>query len=272
MEVPKLKNIAILILVITNLCLLGFVLQWELQGRYFHWQTRSNAIELLTQVKGVELDESQVPSQIELKPQTVSRDLEQEGTLAAAFLGEGVQTENRGAGVYRYFNERGSLQFHSDGTFSGEFTPGAFPVGENREAECLKLLEQLGFEGEWMESGEHTMTFRQLWQGVPLFHQQVTLEFADDCVVAMTGGRRLVGEPVEDTSCHTVSAATALIESYNGIGALGFVCSRIDRITQGYASSTALSGPMTLTPVWRVTTDTGEYQLNTVTGELIRVS
>ena len=272
MEGSKLKNIAILILVLTNLCLLGFVLQRELQDRYFRWQARSNAIQLLTEQKGVDLDESQVPEQVRLRPQTVTRDLEREGILAAQLLGDGVQTENRGAGVYRYFNERGSLQFHSDGTFSGEFVPGAFSVGESREQGCLAILEQLDIQGEVVESGGDTLTVRQLWEGVPLFNQQVTLELTDGYLTAMTGGRRLIGEPEDDPTRRTVSAATALIEAYNGINALGYVCSRIDGITQGYVSSTALNGPMTLTPTWLVTTDTGEYQLNTVTGELSRLS
>ena len=272
MEVPKLKNIAILILVITNLCLLGLVLQRELQDQYFRWQTRENAIQLLVQGKGVKLDEQEVPEEIQLQPQTVTRDLEQEGVLAAQLLGDGVQTENRGAGVYRYFNDKGSLQFHSDGTFSGQFQPGVFPVGEDWEQGCRSVLEKMGFQGEWLETKGNALTFRQWWGEAPLFNQQVTLEISDGCVIAMTGGRRLIGEPVEDTSRHTVSPATALIEAYNGINALGYVCSRIDHITQGYISSTALNGPMMLTPVWRVSADTGEYQLNLVTGELTRVS
>ena len=272
MEVPKLKNIAILILALANLCLLGFVLQRELQDRYFRWQTRENAIQLLTQTKGVALNEDQVPEEITLLPQTVTRDLEQEGMLASQFLGAGVQTENRGAGVYRYFNEKGSLQFHSDGTFSGEFVVGAYPVGTDQEGDCLALLEKLGFQGQLLEMEGNTLTFRQLWQEVPLFSQQVSLVLTDGSLTGLVGGRRLTGDPVEDPTRHTVTAATALIEAYNGINALGYVCSQIDDITQGYVSSSALSGPMVLTPVWRVSTDTGEYQLNTVTGELVRVS
>ena len=271
MEGPKLKNIALLILVLTNLCLLVFVLQGELQGSYFSWQSRSNAVRLLVEEKGVKLEESLIPDQIRLTPQTVTRDLEQEGALAARLLGDSVQAENRGAGVYRYFNRQGSLQFHSDGAFSGEFSQGALPLEGDQVQACLTLLEELDFQGELLEKGENTLTFRQLWQGAPLFNQQVTLEIQEGCLVAMTGGRRLVGEPEEDLSRSTVTVATALIESYNGINALGYVCSRIDSITQGYVSSTALNGPMTLTPVWRLVADTGEYQLNTVTGEVTRV-
>jgi hypothetical protein len=48
------------------------------------------------------------------------------------------------------------------------------------------------------------------------------------------------------------------------------VCSRVDNLVQGYVCSTPLSGPMTLTPVWQIVTDTGSYQLNLVTGGLTR--
>lgn len=271
MEGRKLKNIALLILVLTNLCLLGFVLQRELQGSYFAWQTRSNAIRLLTQEKGVVLEENVVPDRIQLRPQMVSRDLEEEGMLASQLLGGTVQAENLGAGVYRYFNQQGSIQFHSDGTFSGEFPPGELSVGKDRVEGCLALLEKIGFQGALLEETEDTLVFRQLWDGVPLFSQQVTLGVQDGYLTAMVAGRRLMGEPEEDPGRSTISVSTALVEAYNGINALGYVCSRIDGITQGYVSTATLTGSMALTPVWRVTTDIGEYQLNVVTGELSQV-
>ncbi|MGI5963376.1 MAG: two-component system regulatory protein YycI [Lawsonibacter sp.] len=271
MEGRKLKNIALLILVVTNLCLLTFVLQRELQDQYYSWQARENAIQLLKE-RGVDLKEEQVPDQDGLLPQIVERDLEREGILASQILGDEVQTENRGAGVYRYFNVSGSLQFHSDGTFSGEFSPGMFPVGEQPAEDCLALLERIGFEGTLIEETEHAMVFQQSWDEIPIYNQQVTLEVNNECVTAMRSGRRLIGTPQEDTGRSTVTAATALIEAYNGINALGYVCSRIDSITPGYLSSTSLTGVMFLTPVWRIVTDTGSYQLDMVTGELTRMA
>jgi len=50
------------------------------------------------------------------------------------------------------------------------------------------------------------------------------------------------------------------------------VCSRVDEIVPGYLSATSLSRQMELTPVWRITTDTGAYQLDLVSGELERVN
>ena len=57
--------------------------------------------------------------------------------------------------------------------------------------------------------------------------------------------------------------------SCNGSGNGKPLC--IDAIEPGYAASTSLSGPILLTPVWRVTTDTGAYQLDNVTGGVTRV-
>ena len=270
MEWPKLKNIVLIILVLTNLCLLAFVAQRELQNSQLQRQAWEEAIQFLRD-RGVAVEEKLVPQTMGLLPQTVERDLEEESQLAAALLGQGVKAEDRGAGVYCYSNDTGSIQFHSDGSFSAEFASGAFPLGEDRVADCRELLEKLNFEGELLREGENALVFRQIWNGYPLFTQQVTLEITDACLTAMTSGRRLIGEPVEDTTRKPITVVTALIDFLNGLNTLGDVCSRIDAITPGYVAVTSLSGSMTLTPVWRITTDTGSYQLDTMTGELSRV-
>lgn len=271
MEWPKLKNIVLAILAVTNLFLLIFVAQQELRDMDLQRQTREDALQFLAQ-RGVSVAQDQVPERMTLLPQLVERDLAGEEALAARLLGEGLRVKPLGGEVYRYFNEMGSVQFHSDGAFQAEFAPGVFPLGSGREQACLDLLAKLDFTGELLEEGEDSLSFRQLWQGAPLFTQQVTLELRDGSVTAMTGGRRLAGPPAEDTGRSVVTVSTALFQLFNGINALGDVCSSIDAITEGYVSAASLSGPGTLTPVWRVATDTGAYQLDLVTGDLSRVA
>lgn len=269
MEWPKLKNIVLVILTVTNLCLLVLAARQTMENDRLQRQARQDAIQFLAE-RAVIVAEDQVPDEMTLLPQQVGRDLEAEGTLAAQLLGAGVQVEKRGGEVYRYFNDQGSIQFHSDGAFQAEFPVGAFPAGSDRKRTCLDLLAKLDYEGELLEEGENTLIFRQVWQGAPLFTQQVTLKIEEGSITAMTAGRRLVGQPTEDLSRSVVTVSTALFQLFNGISALGDVCSSIDAITQGYVSTTSLSGPMTLTPVWRVTTDTSAYQLDLVTGDLTR--
>lgn len=271
MEWSKMKNMILMILVVTNLILLAFVLHRQYQTNRMQEQARSQAILFLAE-RGVQVEEDVVPARISLQPQTAQRDLEQEGAAAARLLGEGIEVEARGAEVYRYSNDKGSIQFHSDGSFLANFTAGAFPVGEDPEADCLKVLELIGFDGELVEALNQELVFCQTWEGVPLFNSQVSLLYADGALVAMTNGRRLTGQPVQDTFRSTVSVSTALVSFLNGMNALGDVCSRIDSITEGYVTAVPLSGPMTLTPVWRIITDTGSYQMDLETGELSRLS
>lgn len=271
METPKLKNVVLIILVVTNLCLLIFVAQSEWKGIYLRWQARAQAIHFLEQ-KEVDVDESLIPREVDLQPGTAERSLEWEEELAVQLLSGPVEMENRGAGVYRYQNEQGFVQFHSDGAFQAEFVPGAVPISDNWERDCLDLLSRIGFDGRLMDDAGGRWVFCQMWQDCPLFSCQVTVEEGDGCVVALTSGRRLVGKPAQDSSRQTITVSTALIRLYNGINGLGDVCSRIDAIEAGYVTSSVLSSAMAVTPVWQVTTDTGLYQLDLVTGSMTRIS
>jgi len=266
----KLKNIVLLILVLTNLFLLWFVLRKGYQEESQARQARESAVSFLAG-RGIQADESRVPRTMDLVPQTAERDRDQEGAAAAALLKGETAVESRGGEVYRYENANGSIQFHNDGAFSAELTPGSCPLGEDRVKSCLEALALLGFQGELVEEAGEELTFRQLWEGRPLFTQQVTLLCRGDSLVGMIGGRRLVGAPAADAGRRAVDVPTALFDFFNGLKALGDVCSRIDGITQGYVASAALSGSMEMTPVWRITTDTGAYQLDLVTGSLSRV-
>lgn len=265
------KNIILAILAVTNLALLVLVGGQAIQGSRLLSRAREDSIQFLRN-RGVEVDESAIPQSMELRPQVAERDLEGEEKTAAALLGSPVTAESRGGEVYRYYNRNGSVQFHSDGTFSAQLEPGAVPLEGKRAEGCAGLMERIGFQGEILSGEEEGLVFRQTWKGVPLFTQQVTLECRNGELSAITAGRLIVGKPQADPARETLTVATALIHFYNGVGALGDVCNRIDVIEPGYVAAASLSGPIVLTPVWRVTTDTGAYQVDLVTGGVTRVS
>lgn len=270
MPLTKLKNIVILLLALTNVCLLILTVGGSIQSRRLEEQARADAL-LFLRERGVEVDESAIPQTVGLSPQVSERDLEEEQNAAAALLNGQVSVEARGGEVYRYFNENGFIQFHSDGGFSAQLEPDCLPAGEDRAAAGLAALELLGFQGVLLEDEGDELRFRQTWKDAPLFTQQVTLVYQEDCLTAMTAGRRLMGTPKPDQTRQSVTVATALVEFFNGVSALGDVCNRIDAIEEGYVVTANLAGVATLTPVWRVTTDTGAYQLDTVSAAVSRV-
>ena len=267
MEWPRIKTIVLAILLITNIGLLSFVVQRAYQGRQMQREARENAI-LFLQNSGIEVDPAVIPERMGLPPQTVKRDREQEARIASALLGGAVQELSWGAEAFRYYNEKGYLQFHRDGALKGEFVEGELPIQDpdsmDYSQQILRLLE---FEGDVVAStgtaGEEPMTtvvVQQSWKGAPLFRQELTLSYKNGCLVQVEG-RRLNGEPELDPSREPISIPTAL----------GDVCSRIDSITEGYLNPLPNgAGPSDLVPVWSISTDTGAYLLNTLTGELSR--
>lgn len=272
---PKIKNIIILILLGTNLGLLAFSMGREAQDHQRQEKARANAIAFL-QEQGIQLDEELVPKSMTLKPQLVTRDVEQEQVLAAALLEGEVSVQARGAEVYRYFNENGSVQFHSNGEFFAQFTAGAIAVGEKSQLDHAgEMLKRMDFQGKLfstLDEGEQgeTLTFQESWEGVPLLTCQTSLKYQNGYLISITSSRRLVGRPEVDDSNSTITVATALMKFYTGLNTLGDVCSQIKDITQAYTVVSTISDPVPLTPVWCINTDTGSYQLDLLTGMLSR--
>lgn len=270
MEWSKVKNISLIMLLVTNLCLLFLLGGPEVERYELRRQNRLEAIAFLRQ-QGIELSEELVPKQEVSLPQVVVRNREQERRVAQTLLGKEIQEEIPGGEVYRYIGPRGVIQFHGNGMFFAELNPEAFPISKGIDTACLEVLKALSFEGEPVLWEEQKGTFRQLWNGMPLFQQQVTLYWNENGITQLAGGSRLNGTPVPDYSRTSLGVATALVSFSNGLEQLGDVCSQIQAIVPGYDSTMSLSGTTQLTPVWRVEMETGVYQLDLVNGLLSRV-
>lgn len=127
MEWPKLKNIILVILAMTNLCLFFFVAQREWQQYHFQNQARKDVVAFLAS-RSITVDPDILPRDRDtLPPLTVVRDLEQEATLAARLLGSDVERQVSGGAVYRYSGQNGSIQFHNDGPFLPALPKGLSP-------------------------------------------------------------------------------------------------------------------------------------------------
>ena len=270
MEWRKLKNIILIILLALNLALAGLIGGPRLSAYARENQALREAVLFLEQ-KGIGVSAEVIPDAEGHQPLVARRDQHAEEELARGLLGEDALLEMQGGEVYRYVSDRGMLQFHSDGSFWAELDSEQFPAQQDGRNAALAVLKQLNFTGEIMEEGEGFLTLRQCLDEGCLFSQQATVTWTEIGVTGISPGRRLYGTPMADTGRESIDRATALISFYNELNRMGDVCRQIDRIEPGYVSSASLDRMMTLTPVWRVTTDTGTYQLDLVDGMLERV-
>lgn len=273
MEWSKLKNIIILILLLVNVFLLIMVGTQRRDSAQYREQTITDAVSVLER-NGIRLDRAHIPEELDLTPMTVERDLEAEAALAAALLGE-CESSDLGSGRYAYQGTQGWAEFRSNGSFNITFHDGARMETESggEEEHALTTLKQVGLTGVVVSrresGGQVTLTLRQTWQEVPVYSCQITLEYADGCLQSIAG-QRLMGTPQPSgEKSELISVPTALLRVLNGINNLGDICNEITAMTPGYLLA-ASADATRLIPIWYVTTDTGAYSLNALTGALER--
>lgn len=270
-EWSKLKNIIILILLIVNALLLVMVVTQESSTAHYREQTLADTLAVLEQ-SGIQVERSAVPT-ASAPALTLERDRNGEADLAAALLGP-AEEQDLGSGRFLYVSAQGSAEFRSNGNFSLSFAPDAAgaQAGADLAEHALACMEKLGFEGELLSAApagsQGVVVLRQLWQGRPVFSCTAELTYQDGRLVS-AAGRRLMGTPAADPSAgEPISAPTALLRFLSGVSAMGDPCSRVTAIQVGYLLSAAET--VKLTPAWYLTTDTGSYFLDTLTGELTR--
>jgi len=277
MEWSKLKNIVLVLLLMTNGLLLVVVVGQEGELLKQERQARQSAIELL-QSWGIALDEEIVPENITLQPLYLHRDQEKEARFASGLLGEGeVSTEKLSGDIFRYSGQNGAVQFHSEGELQIWLTPGSI----QQEAELVtddakNRMQAWGMEGEVLlveeENEGTTVILRQMIDGVPVLGCLISLRYQDGAISEIFQARWISGTPEEDRTVKTISVATALVNFRSWLMEQGDIFSKIISITPAYAIATSPAEEVWLVPVWRIETNTGVYQMNLLEGRIMSVS
>lgn len=274
MEWSKIKNIVILLLALVNAFLLVLVFSQENRSARYQEEARIDAVAVLEK-NGIAFLPDRIPGDLELSALEVARERigEAEDRMAEALLGP-VRKENQGGDLQAsYTSGLGRADFYSSGRFMFSFAPGAMPLsGEDparHAGECLRLL---GFDGELAETAEEggavTLTFFQRWEGALVFSCEAVFTYRDgelreiDAQRLSGSAQRAAGQDAP------LSTATVLIRFLAGVndGAVR-VCAEIREMTPGYQAG-LVRPVVSLTPVWRITTDTGVYYMDGLTGEI----
>ena len=121
-ETYRLKNIAILILLLLN----GFLL---LLLGYQYLQARRSETDTAGQLQALyEANELKLSLQIDLEEQSLTplnltRRSETERAIASWLLGSDAASASQGGGIYSYEGDHGTIQFRAGGSFDGSRLP-----------------------------------------------------------------------------------------------------------------------------------------------------
>lgn len=266
METYRLKNIAILILLLLNVFLLMLLGYQYLQSRQADENTVTQ-LRLLFSDSQLTLSDQVDPLAPALNSMVLSRNTEAESDMAEALLGEPAESASQGGGIYSYSAAAGSLQFRSGGSFDGVEL--SLPV-DDPEAFARSFCEAFGYQdlAVRLTGNSGSVTGVQYVAGVPILGCGVTLTFSRGNLTAVSGSHiSLENAALEDTEQLTCVSALTRFLDYRA--SAGVVCTQVTDASCVYALQSS-SSVLRLAPVWRLETDTYSYLVDASSGEISR--
>jgi len=265
MDRTRLKNIIILILALVNLFLLGSLATRRSEGRAARLRMEAELTELLAS-EGIHLS-ADLPDDLPPAGRTLHRDMSADRLLAASLLGTGMTESDEGGGIYTCASPTGRAQFRA----SGRFEATGQLAQSDPEAVCKKFCQAFGY-GDLaleLEGGSGAGSAVQYFEGYPVVNATVEFLVEDNCLISISGVH-LPSEAAAGQSGSAMTAATALSKFLEARRASGAVVSELTDLYLCYEAQSSAAAPISLTPIWCVVTDTGDYYVNCSTGAVTR--
>lgn len=262
MPVSKLKNLAILILLLANIALLGLLIPRHVQQHRQAQNLRSSLAQLCAE-QNVVLDADTVPDTVTLYALELADREAAETAALSALLG------------------------HNDQETDGARTPGGWDSGvlelqlqnqkevSDMRSAARKTLKRMGFQlytlgqPERLSPGIYAVTAQQSVLGVPVYSQGLTLTYSNSSLSKLSG-EFFTGTLARTGDNVCISATEAVVAFLAARVDLGWVGSAITQLEQGYLPADAAS--VRLTPVWKLSTDTGSFFVNGLTEEVTSIN
>ncbi len=273
MPAPKLKNLAILILLVANLVLALVVFPSRVGVRQETEALHRSLCDLYAQ-REITLSPEVIPDTTSLYVLELTEDSESDLQAATALLGQQLLVQDDST---RYLSSYRSAQGDCSISRSGEFSAQLIQTKPDRDLKraCEKLLKAMGFSHLPLpEPQNQAITATQTILDIPIFSKGLTFTWRDGCLISLEGifftGTNTL-KRVSDEAC--ITAADALVHFLDAAYDLGWVGSEITAIRQCYIrSETAAATAVRLTPVWQLDTDTGTFLVHGMNGDVTPVT
>lgn len=266
METRRLKNIAILILLLLNGFLLLLLGYQELVGLHAEQEAMAE-LKVLFASEELTLDLESSSVGRSLSPLTLARKMESEASIAAFLLGETASMRSEGGGIYSYSTNTGTVQFRLGGGF--DTVRFSRPV-EDAQTFVRQFCDKFGYEdisGE-LVNGSGSLTATQYVARVPIFGCEVTLTFENGSLVSAAGAHIDLGDAQTERE-EPLSGVSVLARFFDHRNREGIVCREVNGLMCVYQLQSGSDLPRLL-PVWIVETDTYSYLVDGMTGRVSR--
>lgn len=262
MDRCRLKNIIILILALLNAFLLFSLAQRRGSEQEAFRRTAEQLVDLFAG-DGMKLDPGAISRDTPPGGVTLSRDTALEERAAAFLLGKAPAFSDQGGGILHYTGPAGEAFFRSGGGFEATGL-----LSEDPEDFCRDFCRTFSCEEPVFQldgAGDGSASAVCVHGGLPVFNCTVRFTIEGGGVTAVSGTLLPEGGlPVQGTG-DVLSAAGALTAFQRMRRENAAVASSVTGTQLCYELQNT-GAAISLTPAWRVMTDTADYYVNCVSG------
>ena len=269
METKKLEQIIIIILALLNVFLLIVVLGDGAEARGSRRETEASLTALFAE-SGIAVGPEAELIQSGAVQCVVARDMEQEQRRMRGLLGR-YSASDQGGSIWFYESGKGQAVMRGTGEMELLLTGEEVRRSGDGAREAAKLFSRAGVElyplERAPEGDDSRLSLCCGWNGYPVYNAVMNFDFSGDRLY-MVSGTMVFNVETESEPDAGMDSVSALVRFLELAKSEGFICSRLETVTPGYYVNVALSGESTLTPVWRIATDTGDFFINAVSGRM----
>jgi hypothetical protein len=260
-----LKNIIILILVLVNGFLLGALILRHSASSQAQHQVEDQLVALFA-ADDMELSPDVISKETPPATLSLTRDPERERAAAAFFLGSTVSAGDQSGDTCTYSTPAGVARFRSN---SGFDIVGSLASGEEAQDLCRRFCRAFSWEEPQFsldETGTGTAAAACLHGKLPVFNCTVTFTFDQGTLLTVSGTLLPESGTAAADSRTPLSAAAALTAFQQARRESYMAVSAVTGMEPGYALQGSTASALSLTPMWRISTDTADYYVNCITG------
>lgn len=265
-----LERIVLIILAALNLFLLSVVVTDRAEARGSRAETVRQVTQLLER-NGIRADDGAITVRSAPPRITLSRSLSREAEMIRSMMGETGQ-EDLGGNILFYRGGDGQALLRGSGEIAALFSPGRVTLRGDAVRTSQRLLRRAGLDAEIFASGADTADNSYAdayccWDGCPVFNAVLRFDYSGENLYMITGTRSFDTASEQKTE-GLMDSVSALLRFVEFVNSEGFICSRLTAIRPGYMQTVVVSGESSLSPVWRITTDTGDLLVYAESGRV----
>lgn len=263
MQTSRIKNIVITILLLLNIFFLVIYIR---NSAYEQVEERQmlEGIRTLLAENNIELLPDAIEKQNTLQVLTGKISAEAEEEIALALIGGHEKLTDNGT---VYSGSGGTVHFRGGGEFSAEIS--STVQSKNIEIDAKDRIRNMGITAEILSVEENSVNAVCVFSGAKIFNCVISFNYENGVLYSVSGryvSKVAVAENKQSEKL--VDASTALMKLLEMKMETGDNITEVINVSSGYIMSVSVFGDVELYAAFRITTNAGDYYINSKTGKV----